>query len=66
MRAGFSPSVGSKVDSSPSIPLRDLSIGSGLPVDAPEEDGATAEKAEAAVTKVVRIRALESFMVDFC
>jgi hypothetical protein len=63
IRAGLSPVVGSKVDSSLSIPRKDLSIGSGLLVDAPAEEGATAEKAEAPLTKEARTRAVENFMV---
>jgi hypothetical protein len=67
MRAGESPVVGSNVASSLSIPRKDLSTGSGLPVAAPPEGGATAEKAEAALTIEARIRAVENFMVKgFC
>ena len=55
--------VGSKADSSLSIPRMDLSTTSGLPTDLP---GATAEKAEAALTKEARTRAVQNFMVvDF-
>ena len=61
--AGFSPAVGSKVPSSLSIPRMVLSTGSGLPVAAPEEAGATAEKAATPLTREARIRAVQNFMV---
>ena len=62
IRAGFSPPVGSKVPSA-SMPFMDLSTGSGFPVAAPLEEGATAEKAEAVLKNEARIRAAENFIV---
>ena len=63
--AGLSPSVGSKVLGSLSIPIIDRSTGSGLPVAEPTDDGATAEKAEALLTNNATMRAAENFMVGF-
>ena len=49
--------------SAESIPRIDLSTGSGLPVAALDEDGATAEKAAALFTREANTRAIESFMI---
>jgi hypothetical protein len=64
MRAGLVPDVGSNVSASLSIPFIDRSMGSGLPVAAPVEAGATAEKANALLGKAARIRAVQNFMLD--
>jgi hypothetical protein len=65
MRAGLVPDVGSKaIAESPSIPFIDRSTGSGLPVAAPLEVGAIAEKADALVAKAARTRVVQNFMLD--
>jgi len=62
--AGASPEVGSKTVSSVSIPFRDLSTGSGIPVALLLVAGETAEKADAVLTIEAMTRAVESFMVE--
>jgi hypothetical protein len=66
VRAGLSPPVGSNIDSSLSIPRKDLSTGSGLPVAAVFEDGATAEKADTELVNEARRRAAEKNFIFCC
>lgn len=65
MRAGLSPSVGSNVFGSLSIPFIDRSTGSGLPVADNDDVGATAEKAAALLMNEAKIMAALNFIVWF-